>query len=705
MLFLSLLIFLGFGLLNRPLPGPASVASDPAAAGLGLIPTDRAVYLVGGISGDNLMVLTAAVAAHDPSAVVLLDTPASALQNKVFLQTYQPQHIIPVGAFPEGIDELEDRLEIKTDPVVPWQRGPPLELWKRQFAQADRVVVCPDEPRPLLLQAACLAGVLGAPLYPVHEETDQAHLRQQLIAWRTRHVFAVGAAAARCEGLCPFQTIRLADAEAVAVCYLRHQLRKGPIHTLVVTNPGDLARGCSDMSSLAPWVALHHRAALLLTNEAGDNVNGLVNAALEHRALQRADALIVLADLKAIPMQERPNPIAAGKDAVIEMEPLTPTGTDAFSFATGRLFHEDASVVVLMLARQLVLSATAVPRNALVVSNPTGGLPLLEAFSRNTVKELLNGGYQTTALFGSDVKKDDLRRLLPDQDIFLWEGHYSTLTKEYGIHQWDEPMRPTLVFLQSCLALSESKAQPFLQRGAVAVVGSSTRTYSGTGGACALAFFDALLYEDQSVGGCLRHAKNFLLAYSLLKEKRLGPDARLSGANLRSAWAFTLWGDPTLKLPRMAGPEDALPPIRHTLVGNSLTITLPDETHARATSARYKAQMWPNGRLAGLLTKDDDGDGKVRLVPLIFEEVHLPRGAGGMVPRLHSLLPSSRWVFCWDRRRCCGYLLAEPRAKDRHEIRFHITWEYPAAIEARARNNPLFDILKRARGGGGATHN
>ena len=54
------------------------------------------------------------------------------------------------------------------------------------------------------------------------------------------------------------------------------------------------------------------------------------------------------------------------------------------------------------------------------------------------------------------------------------------------------------------------------------MVGSSTRTYSGSGGAFSLAFFNALLYDGQSLGGSLRQAKNFLLAYALLKEKRLG---------------------------------------------------------------------------------------------------------------------------------------------------------------------------------------
>src|SRR2546422_567170 len=83
--------------------------------------------------------------------------------------------------------------------------------------------------------------------------------------------------------------------------------------------------------------------------------------------------------------------------------PFTPAGAEPFSFATGRLFHEDRSIVPLMLARQRLL--TAAPRRALVVSNPGGSLPLLETFSRHTVREIQNCGYETVGLFGHDANR------------------------------------------------------------------------------------------------------------------------------------------------------------------------------------------------------------------------------------------------------------------------------------------------------------
>src|SRR5262249_41486375 len=159
------------------------------------------------------------------------------------------------------------------------------------------------------------------------------------------------------------------------------------------------------------------------------------------------------------------------------------------TFATGRLFHDDLGVFTLLLARSHLLEGAASSGQALVVSNPGGGLELLETFSRNTVHELHNAGFRTTARFEDEVTPEEVRRLLPQQDIFLWEGHYRTMVDKFGFPKWDEPLRPALIFLQSCLALNEAEGQPLFQRGAVALVGSATRTYSATGGSFTLAFF------------------------------------------------------------------------------------------------------------------------------------------------------------------------------------------------------------------------
>ncbi len=635
----------------------------------------RVVFLLGGLSDEDLISLTVNLASGDDRAVLLLDSPKLSSQLKDFLHEYQPGRVIPVGSFPKGPAEIKQRLGAHVTAMIPWSGGPPLELWRQLTPLADRVVFCPAQPRRQLLQAGCLAGAWRVPLFVLTGQPgEESILRQQLSEWKTQKVYALGDAGKLCHDLKKVQVIRLPDAEAAARAHRLHLRKQGPIENLVVANPADGQQGHTRLSTLAPWVAVQHGAALLLTNDKGDDAGQIIHEALRTRDLSRVDTLTLVGDLNAIPMERRPNPVA-GKDQFIEMEPMTPTGTEPFTLATGRLLADDPALVVLQLARQKFINANGRGLKALVVSNPTGGLPLLETFSRNTAKELTNTGYQTTARFNKEVDPDHLRKLLPDQDIFLWEGHFATLTKEYKMQEWTEPMKPSLVFLQSCLALADGKAQPFLQRGAVSVIGTSTRTYSATGGACALAFFDAFLYDRETVGGSLRQAKNFLLAYSLLKEKRLGKTAKLTGANLRSSWAFSLWGDPTLRLPCPDLPKDFLPPVRKTVQGRTVVITLPEARYRKAISNQYQAEMSPNGRLAGLITPDEDEENVKHLVPFIFAEVHLPKAPEGKTPRLRSRLPESRWVFNWDARRNCGYLLFMPRAKDHDDLRFYVDWQ------------------------------
>ena len=92
------------------------------------------------------------------------------------------------------------------------------------------------------------------------------------------------------------------------------------------------------------------------------------------------------------------------------------------------------------------------------------------------------------------------------------------------------------------------------------------------------------------------------------------------------------------------------------------------------STGKYQAQMLPNARLAGLISKEESEEGQ-RLVPFVFAEVHLRPERAGAVPRLRSKLPEKHWVFCWDGRRETGYLLVSPRPRDQQEIRFRAEWE------------------------------
>ncbi len=610
----------------------------------------RIAFLLGDMPDEELIAVSAALAASGRRDVLLLDTPGARAANAAFLAAWRPDEVVRAGRFAEGRHG---------DPLK-WE-GNPGPVWDRLLPRARRVVVCPAAPRRVLLQAACLAAAAGAPLYVLRGGIDD--LRKRIRTWAASEVLAVGDAVRPCRGLDGVEVTALPDEAAVRAAHLTRL--GGPVASLVVANPSDRAA-----SVLAPYVAARKRGALLLTG-GGGAAGPLIRDALRDARMRGAENLILVGGPGALPTERRHNP-AEGKDEHIEMEPATPEGDTPFTLATGRLAHSDRGVLALMLARARLLEGGG-PRRALVASNSGGGLPLLELMSRHTTRELADAGYRTTLMAGKSVKPAAIRAALPKSDVFVWEGHYKTLVDDYGFNEWDEPLPPSLLFLQTCLALNEKEAGPLLTRGAVALVGSSSRVYSATGGAFSLAFFSAARHDGQTLGGSLRQAKNFLLAYAILKRGRLD-DPALGGANMRSAWAFTLLGDPTLRLPAPE-PEPRRPAaVTHAVKGGEILLRLPPAPEEDVAVGDYRARLWSNGRLAGLVRKE----GAVRrLAPLAFAEVRLPDAPAGKEPRLTSRLPSGRWVFLWDGRRRTGYLLTMPRADDR-ELRFRVSWRTPS---------------------------
>jgi hypothetical protein len=655
---------------QTPLATPAPVTQS----------AQNTAYVACDLSDEDTIAVSAAVASVGHLGVLLFDkNPGNNLGKfaDAFLHSYGPDRLISIHPKMAGSLEIASipspyGTVRRTVSESPWQ------VQKRIYTGANAAVVADARDRRCLLQAACLAGALHLPLRVVADAANTRVSEDLLVANPTNkgddvlppptEVYAVGRTGSIFAKSTNLRVHNLPDEAAVTAAYAKALLKSGPIQTIVLANPTDH----HTMSTLAPWIAIQKHAALVLTDDKGTNAESVINAAIKSPTLARVENLIIAADLQAIPMIKRPNPID-GRDAEIEMEPMTADGDNPCSFAVGRLFHPDRNVIALMLARERLLEKVKTPK-ALIVSNPGGGLPLLETFSRHTANEFKNAGYHTTAYFGHTVERGVVRKVLPEANIFLWEGHHSTLVSTFGIHQWEEPMEPSLVFLQSCLALAEPKAQPFLERGAVGVIGSSTRTYSGSGGAFALAFFDSLLYEDQSLGASLRHAKNFMLAFVELKKRRFGEESKLSGANVRSAWAFTLWGDPTLKMPHAAVADDALEAVHHVVKGNAIVLTLPSESHDAINSPRYQAVVPANARLAGLVRKQDMTD-QHKLVPFVFAEVQLSQAKAGKTPKLKTRLPETHWAFCYDERLQRGYLLVTPRSKDAGELRFQIDWE------------------------------
>jgi hypothetical protein len=603
----------------------------------------RTVVLASGLTPEQSLVVSSWMAAAEHPGVLLLDTDGARAANRRFIDELRPAAVVTIDGASES-------------------------LRRALFRDARQIVVANTKSRRLLLQAACLAAARRAPLFIWHGPED-AELWRRWADDTAADVVLVGVRPAELPTDAPrFQ--HLSDEVAVQADVVKTLAERHAIETLVVANPAD--RG---LAELAPWVTSRAGAALVLTNDRGDDAGAAVRRALDDPALRHVENLLLLARPGAITTERRPNPVA-GKDAFIETEPFTPTGDEPFTLATGRVFHADPGMVAVILARRRLLPPAGSPRTALIASNPGNSLPMLETFSRVSSHELANRGYQTTALLSDNLSARQLRGRLPDADVFLWEGHHNTLINDWGFVGWDEPLRPSVMVLQSCLALTEPKVAPLFDRGAIAVIGSPNRVYSATGGAFSLAYLDALLYEGQSLGGALRNAKNFLLAYGRLKDKRLGSQAKLVGANIRSAWSFTLWGDPSVRLPDPPTPASAADNVRCRVRGDLITLTVPPLAGAEE-SGRYRVPYRPNERLAGLVRPAADDK---KLVPFVFAEVKLPNGTPGATPRLESKLPESSWTFVWDARRATGYVLALPR-DGAGELRFRVRWDAAASTE------------------------
>lgn len=624
---------------------------------------ERPVILLGRLTDAERITLTSALAAKRPEAIILSHSPGVQDANRCFLKLARVEKVWPVGGF-DDLEELAKSYGVELAKVQSWTAGPEVNELREQLwlSPVQRVMVCPPSPRGRLLQMANLAGVAGWPLIVLDGSEDQrSQFLRLLYRWKVGIVLTDGIA----EEMPGLPTgLRMCPLEVHKNGQLPFPPAWGGKH-LVAVNPFARSASAQALSSLGPLFAIQRNGWLLLSD-----AQGRLQGPRARAYPDSAETLLLLGDHAALPPERRPNPTPNGKDAFIETEPTIPTGKEPVSLAVGRLFHEDAGFVLLALARQKLLQQMSISRpKALVVSNPGESLPLLETLSRHTAQQLRNAGYDTTALFGDSASRERVRQLLPEQTLFLWEGHYSTLVRDYEVQRWPEPLRPSLIFLQSCLALTDDKAHPFLERGAVAVLGSPSRNYSASGGAFALAFTSALVYERQSVGEAVRHARNFLLCFSQLKQGRLDGGSQLGGANLRSMWGFALWGDPLLRLPAPPhGP--ALPPVRHEVKGDRLLVKLPAERHPCHGAGDYHARIWPGARLGGLYRKIENGRER-ELVPLVFVEFHVPNRRGQRL-HLQSRLPAENWVLSWDQRRGVGYLLIRPRNRDTGTLRFEI---------------------------------
>jgi hypothetical protein len=95
---------------------PGAAAAAPQA--------QRTVFLVGDLSEENQIAFLANLAASGHRGVPLFDTPDFSKYLRAFLDAYEAETIVPVGAFPGGLAGLQLRLGTGTTQPLDYKHGP-----------------------------------------------------------------------------------------------------------------------------------------------------------------------------------------------------------------------------------------------------------------------------------------------------------------------------------------------------------------------------------------------------------------------------------------------------------------------------------------------------------------------------------------------------------------------------------------------------
>jgi hypothetical protein len=357
-------------------------------------------------------------------------------------------------------------------------------------------------------------------------------------------------------------------------------------------------------------VAIAHRAPLVLVRSAEA-------AAVEEQVLEtltRHDLspshVVLVGDEIALRSHRVEDPVAAagGPEALggggkVRVELFSEIQHERpQDLIVGRIAAEGVGQGSATLARQLHGEPRTRQRPAVFFSNADRIFPLGETISRTTVAEFRNVGIPVRGYYGEEVTTELVNRSLTETDLLVWEGHSRDLTlgERGGIAAISAP---EIVVLQGCHTFDRSDPFILMEKGTVALLGSSTAIYSAPGSALARAFFDALLYERADLGTATRNARNFTLALAQLQRMRGHADWRKT---YRAALAFSLWGDPTLR-PGIKPTRPKIAPVRWTPGDRELTLTIPGGLLGTVSVAGFRARPPSRAMLGGLLLREKDG--------------------------------------------------------------------------------------------------
>jgi hypothetical protein len=536
-----------------------------------------------------------------------------------------------------------------------------------------------------LLRAAAFAGATGSALLPL--PPDPAASARALDGWNVLYVLPTAAAWRAAARQSIPNVIDIDKADTLLTEFLKKDGMNRDV--VVVANAGDRDGLFSPagLSLLAPLAAAAHRAPLVLVRSAEPAAaEGQVLETLAYHALSPSYVMLV-GDEIALRSHRVEDPVAAagGPEALggggkVRVELFSEIQHERpQDLIVGRIAAEGVGQGSATLARQLHRQPRTRQRPAVLFSNADRIFPLGETISRTTAAEFRNVGVPVRAYYGDEVTTELVSRSLTETDLLVWEGHTRDLTlgERGGVAAI---AAPEVVVLQGCHTFDRSDPFILMEKGTVALLGSSTAIYSAPGSALARAFFDALLYERADLGTAARNARNFALALAQLQRMRGHGDWRKT---YRAALAFSLWGDPTLRLHiKPARPKIA--PVQWTAGDGGLTLTIPGRQLGTVSVAGYRARPSSRAMLGGLLLREKDS----RRRPL--KDLYFTVQEAGAAQPLTACAPARGWdvVSLYAPRTETLTVLARPDWKMLGQAPSRRPFVFPLAAEARACPKP-----------------
>jgi hypothetical protein len=597
--------------------GLALLASSPAVAA-----ADRTVHIA---PADDHVLGALLLTGRGGAEPVLLFDPYSRSAVDHFLSTwrgntrcyYRTEEAQPVAVL---MRELAGEPCTVVDDLTGFART----LWP----EAKRAIATPVDDYEWLLRAAAFAGATGSVLLPVADGT--APSAEALDGWQLEVLYATRPVAGWAKAAAPVVNtiVKLRSPDSLSTTLL--PLLPDPPTAVVVTNPADRDGlfSPSTLSLLAPLVASVHHAPLVVASGAEpETVEQEVLAFLDSYQLAPTHAILV-GDELALRSHRVPDPVLAGGgrqawggDTMIRVELFSEIQHERpQDLVVGRIVAEGVAEGSATLARQYHRPDNRRRRPVIFFANADGVFRLGETISRTTVAEFENVRVPVRAYYGDDVTQRLIHKSLGATDILVWEGHARDLTLEEqgGIAAAEAP---EIVVLQGCYTFDRSDPFILMEKGTIAILGTSTAVYSASGAALARMFFDAILYGGQDLGTATRDARNYLLALAQLQHIRQHKDWRKT---YRAALAFAFWGDPTV-MARLRPERPKVAPVRWAFGDARLSLEIPRGRLPHTGVGPYYVKAPPRAGFGGLLLRQDSSERR-QLKDLYFTVQHLDAG-------------------------------------------------------------------------------